>query len=81
MRADCRRAVVTSAGSNRCLEKRVDGCAILGDDRDMQRFLQAAFAADPEIRFAISAKTGCWLIALVLRHFHDQRIAKRCQRF
>src|SRR5258707_12232752 len=48
----------------------------------MQRLVQSAFAADPEIRFAIGAKAGRGIMAgLLLRHFPDQAVAERCQCF
>ena len=56
LRAQARRAVVLAAGRERCAVERIDAGAILGHDRDVQRLLQLAFAADPEVRLAADAE-------------------------
>src|SRR5687767_14744524 len=56
VRPQPRRAVVPAAGRQRRAMERVYGGAILGHDRDMQRLLELALAADPEIRLAASAE-------------------------
>src|SRR5882672_10816420 len=81
MRPDAGRTVIAPAGCHRGLVEGVDGGAVLRDDRDMQGLVQAAFAADPEIRLATSAKTGRGIMTrLLLRHFHDEAVAERRQR-
>jgi hypothetical protein len=70
--ADAGRAVIASAG---CHGRSVEGAnsgAIPGKDCDMQGLVQSAFAADPEIRFAIGTKAGRGVaVGLLLCHFHD----------
>src|SRR6266700_2879751 len=78
MRADAGRAVVATARRESFLVESVDRGAVLGQDRDMQRLVQAAFPADPEIRLAIGAKSGRRIMSgLLLRHFHDEAVAER----
>jgi hypothetical protein len=51
--------VVVASGRERGFRKRVNRDAVFGEDRDMERLVQAAFAADPEIRLAVVAETRC----------------------
>src|ERR1700676_3610253 len=81
MRAYARRAVVAPARFYRQGVEGIHGGAIAGKDRDMQRLVQSAFAADPEIRLAIGTKTGRGIMTgLLLRHFHHEAVAKGRQR-
>src|SRR5687768_7699127 len=82
LRAQAGRAVVLAAGGQGRPVKRVDTGPIPGGDRDMERLLQLAFAANPEIRLAAGAETGSWKSALVLvgADLHDQDIAERRER-
>src|SRR6266852_1379682 len=81
MGADAGRPVIASARGHRRLVESVNGGAVLRNDGDMQRLVQSAFAADPEIRLAIGAKTGRGIMSgLFLRYFHDEAVAKRRQR-
>jgi hypothetical protein len=57
------RAVVFSARRNRRAIKGIDRRAILGRNRNMDAAIEAAFAADPEIRLVIDPETGGWCVA------------------
>jgi hypothetical protein len=79
-RADPGRAIVASAGSDRGLVESVHGGAVLRQNRDVQRLVQAAFAADPEIRLSIGAETGGRLLAgSLLLDLHHEMIVERRQ--
>ena len=56
VRANTWGTVVDAAGGERRRMKRIDGRAVLGEDRDVQRMRQLAFASDPEIGLAVFAK-------------------------
>src|SRR5438477_2375765 len=48
--ADAGRAIVAPAGCDPRLVECIDRGAVLCQDRDVERLVQSAFAADPEIR-------------------------------
>ena len=56
--AQPRRAIVAGAGGKCRAIKGVDGAAIVGGDRNVQRGLEPTFAADPEIGLALLAESG-----------------------
>jgi hypothetical protein len=58
MGAQAGRAVIFSARGYCCVVERVNGRPIVRPDCDVSRFLQLAFAANPEARFAAAAETG-----------------------
>ena len=82
VRAQTRRTVVLAARRKRGLVERIDGRAVLRGDCDVHGFVQAAFAADPEVRLAAGAEAEAagLGVVLVLLHFHDQHVAERRQR-
>ena len=82
MRADAGRTVVPAAGRECGLVECIDRRAVLGDDGDVNGPVQAAFAADPEIRLAAGpeARGGKAFLGF-LRDFHDQNVSERRQRF
>ena len=58
VRAQSGRAVVSAAGGERRPVELVDRCPILRDDRNVQRFFELSFIANPEIGFATGAEPG-----------------------
>ena len=58
VRPQSRPAIVLAARRHRGLVERIDRGAIPGNERDVDRIADAAFAADPEIRIAADAETG-----------------------
>src|SRR5579862_378648 len=81
MWAQARRAIVLAARRYGGAIKRVNASAILGRDGDVDRSIEAAFAADPKIRLAVDAEAGGRGVIFGLRNFHHQDIAERRQRF
>src|SRR6185437_16351471 len=77
-----RRAIVAGAGGECRAIKGVDGTAVIGGDRNVQRRLEPAFAADPEIGLALLAESGSGAsaVSMVRPYLHDQRVAERRQR-
>jgi hypothetical protein len=53
-----RRAIVPAAGGECRAVEGVDGTAVAGGDRNVQRGLESAFAADPEIGLTLLAESG-----------------------
>jgi hypothetical protein len=82
VRAQSRLAVVPRPRRERGAVERIHARAILRNDRDMHRFFELAFAADPEIRFAFHSEPGGRISAYGLRGggFHHQRVTERSQR-
>ena len=64
MRANSGCAVVASAGRHGCLVEGVHRGAVLCHNRDMQRLVQPAFAADPEIGLSVGAETCGRIVAV-----------------
>ena len=82
VRANSGSAVVAPAGGHGRLVEGVHRGTVLGQDRDMQRLVQSAFAADPEIRLPIGAETCRGIVAvLLLRDFHHEGVVERSQGF
>src|SRR5690349_4749636 len=80
MRPQARRAIVLAAGGDRCAVERIDCRAVIRRNRDMYDALEAAFAADPEVRLAVATEADCGASALRLGKLHDQAVAERGQR-
>src|SRR4029079_16069786 len=72
-------AIVAGAGRECRAIKSVDGTAGIGGDRNVQRGLEPAFAADPEIGLALLAESGSGAsaVGVVRPYLPDQRLAQR----
>src|SRR5262249_24960701 len=68
-------AVVGSAGRQCGYMESIDCGAVLGRDRHMDDAVEAAFAADPQVRLAADAEARRLLIVLRLSHFHHHPLA------
>src|SRR4029453_6954962 len=80
VRANTGSAVVAAAGRHGCLIKSVHRGTVLRHDRDMERLVQPAFAADPEIGLSIGAESRGGIVAmLLLRDFHHEGVVERRQ--
>jgi hypothetical protein len=79
MRPQSGRALILAAGRDSCAIKGIDRRAARRGDRDMDRPLQTAFAADPQIRLAVGAEAGRGRVVFILLDLYDQRIAERGQ--
>jgi hypothetical protein len=77
LRTQPRRAVVLPAGGQCCAVEGIDAGAILGGDRDVQRLVQLAFAADPEVGLAAAAEARGGIPALRAR---NRKPRSRCGR-
>src|SRR5580698_5019741 len=80
VRAQAGRAVVLAASGHRRPIKGVNRRSILGGDCDMDRLIEAALAADPEIRFTVHAEARSRAVILGLGDLHDQDVTEWSQR-
>ena len=71
MGAQAGRAVIFSARGYCCAVERVNGWPIVRHNCDVNRFLQLAFTANPEISFSAAAETGSGLSCLLSGYFHN----------
>src|SRR5215470_7483613 len=70
VRAKARKAIVLAARRKRRTVERIDRQPVFRNDRDVQRLVQLAVAADPKVRLAAAAETGGWLLALRRAYLH-----------